>query len=57
MLSGGNVKKIVYRKYMLTSIVMEKVAHVLLHQHEENTTSGNYPLLSSIILELQQICL
>ena len=48
---------IVYQKYGLTSIDMEKVAHLLLHQHEENTTSGNYPSLNFIILELQQTCL
>ena len=54
---GGNVKKIVYREYILTSIVVEKVAHLLLHQHKENATSDNYPLLSSIIFKLQQICL
>ena len=36
---------------------MEKVAHLLLHQHEENTTSGYYPSLNSIIPELQQTCL
>ena len=57
MLFGGNAKKIVYRKYILTSIVMEKIVHLLLHQHEENTTSVNYLSLSFIILELQQIFL
>ena len=46
-----------HRKYILTLVVKEKVAHLLLHQHEENTTFDNYPLLSSIILESQQTCL
>ena len=57
MFSGVDVNKKACRIYVLTSIVMEKVAHLLLHQHEENTASDNYPLLSSIILELQQTCL
>ena len=31
-----------------------KVAHRMLHPHDENKASGNYPLLCSIIVELWQ---